>query len=125
VFALLTMLSGTALLIVMVPDGTSGRWLLFSGALLLAGLGGGAVISPNFTLTLENVPTRMAGAAGGALQTGQRIGTAIGTALLMAAYRNALAAEFSAQTALRLSVGLALVLLTGALVLAVRDMAKR
>jgi len=40
------------------------------------------VTSPNVTLTLEAVPVRMAGAAGGALQTAQRIGSAIGTALL-------------------------------------------
>lgn len=50
--------------------------------LLLAGIGGGATISPNITLTLECVPVRMAGAAGGALQTGQRIGAAVGTAVL-------------------------------------------
>jgi EmrB/QacA subfamily drug resistance transporter len=50
--------------------------------LLVAGLGSGMVISPNITLTLQYVPTRMAGAAGGALQTAQRIGSAIGTALL-------------------------------------------
>ena len=42
-------------------------------ALLLAGLGGGAVVAPNLTLTLADVPPRMGGAAGGALQTGQRI----------------------------------------------------
>jgi hypothetical protein len=40
------------------------------------------VTSPNVTLTLQSVPVRMAGAAGGALQTAQRIGAAIGTALL-------------------------------------------
>jgi hypothetical protein len=38
------------------------------------------VTSPNLTLSLENVPVQMAGAAGGALQTAQRIGGAIGTA---------------------------------------------
>jgi EmrB/QacA subfamily drug resistance transporter len=48
--------------------------------LLLAGLGGGMVTSPNMTLTLQHVPVRMAGAAGGAVQTAQRIGAAIGTA---------------------------------------------
>jgi MFS family permease len=52
------------------------------GPLLLAGLGGGMVTSPNMTLTLQNVPVRMAGAAGGAVQTAQRIGAAIGTATL-------------------------------------------
>jgi len=46
------------------------------------------VTSPNITLTLESVPVRMAGAAGGALQTAQRIGSAIGTAVLaMVFYR--------------------------------------
>jgi hypothetical protein len=36
----------------------------------------------SLTLTLESVPVSMAGAAGGALQTAQRIGAAIGTAVL-------------------------------------------
>jgi hypothetical protein len=44
------------------------------------------VTSPNITLTLESVPVRMAGAAGGALQTGQRIGSAIGTAALASVF---------------------------------------
>lgn len=125
VSALMSMLSGTLLLIVLVPTGASGNWLLFSAALLIAGFGGGAVISPNFTLSLENVPTRMAGAAGGALQTGQRIGSAIGTALSISAYRYALERGVSAQMSLRISLTLAFVLLAGALVLAVRDLRAR
>jgi MFS family permease len=51
-------------------------------ALLLGGLGGGLVISPNVTMTLREVPVETAGSAGGALQTGQRFGAAIGTASL-------------------------------------------
>jgi MFS family permease len=50
--------------------------------LLVAGLGGGMVTSPNVTLSLQHVPVQMAGAAGGALQTAQRIGSAIGAAVL-------------------------------------------
>jgi EmrB/QacA subfamily drug resistance transporter len=50
--------------------------------LFVAGLGGGMVTAPNITLALELVPVRMAGAAGGALQTAQRVGAAIGTAVL-------------------------------------------
>jgi EmrB/QacA subfamily drug resistance transporter len=50
--------------------------------LLVAGLGSGMVTSPNMTLTLQDVPVEMAGAAGGALQTAQRVGSSIGTALL-------------------------------------------
>src|SRR4051794_14053738 len=49
--------------------------------LLIAGLGGGLVISPNLTLTLSEVPVERAGSAGGVLQTGQRIGSATGIAV--------------------------------------------
>jgi EmrB/QacA subfamily drug resistance transporter len=62
-------------------SGDAAAWAT-AGPLLLAGLGGGMVTSPNITLTLESVPVRMAGAAGGALQTAQRIGSAVGTAVL-------------------------------------------
>src|SRR4051812_8689657 len=61
--------------------GDTAAWAA-AGPLLVAGIGGGMVVSPNTTLTLEAVPRRMAGAAGGALQTAQRIGSALGTALL-------------------------------------------
>jgi EmrB/QacA subfamily drug resistance transporter len=64
-----------------------------AGPLLLAGLGGGMVTSPNVTLTLEAVPVRMAGAAGGALQTAQRIGAAVGTALLASVFYRILASS--------------------------------
>lgn len=61
--------------------------------LLVAGIGGGMVIAPNTTLSLESVPPRMAGVAGGALQTGQRIGTAIGTAVLAGIMRAVVASS--------------------------------
>jgi MFS family permease len=51
--------------------------------LLIAGFGGGMVTSPNLTLSLQQVPVGMAGAAGGSLQTAQRIGSAIGSAALV------------------------------------------
>ncbi len=49
--------------------------------LLIAGLGGGFVISPNQTLSLSQVPVQRAGSAGGVLQTAQRIGSAAGIAI--------------------------------------------
>ena len=54
--------------------------------LLIAGLGSGFVISPNITLTLDEVPVKRAGIAGGVLQTGQRIGSAAGIALVGAVF---------------------------------------
>ena len=50
------------------------------GPLLLAGIGSGLVIAPNQALTLSEVPVARAGSAGGVLQTGQRIGAAVGIA---------------------------------------------
>jgi EmrB/QacA subfamily drug resistance transporter len=73
-------LGGTALLLRFAPLDIA-PWLT-APALFIGGLGGGCVISPNITMTLRDVPVRMAGAAGGALQTGQRLGAAVGTAAL-------------------------------------------
>ncbi|HIY65563.1 MAG TPA: MFS transporter [Candidatus Agrococcus pullicola] len=56
--------------------GGSEWWLLLTLGLL--GVGQGFVVSPNQTLTLADVPVQYAGAAGGILQTGQRLGTSIG-----------------------------------------------
>ncbi len=75
-----------------LADGTTHAAWLAAVPLLVAGIGGGLVITPNITLTLDAVPVRMAGAAGGALQTGQRIGSAVGTALLAGVYYSALGA---------------------------------
>ena len=69
--------------------GDAAAWVT-AGPLLVAGLGGGMVTSPNLTLTLESVPVQMAGAAGGALQTAQRIGAAVGTAVLATIYYHVL-----------------------------------
>jgi EmrB/QacA subfamily drug resistance transporter len=63
-----------------------------AGPLLVAGIGGGMVTSPNITLTLQFVPVAVAGAAGGALQTAQRIGAAVGVAVLATVYYQGLAA---------------------------------
>ncbi len=48
--------------------------------LLVSGFGSGLVISPNQTLTLSQVPPAQGGSAGGVLQVGQRVGSAIGIA---------------------------------------------
>ncbi|WP_328379561.1 MFS transporter [Streptomyces sp. NBC_01020] len=71
-------LGGTALAVHMVPGHGAG-WAM-AAPLLLAGLGSGLVIAPNQTLTLSEVPVAMGGSAGGTLQTGQRVGSAVGIA---------------------------------------------
>lgn len=77
-------LGGSVLAVHQVP----GHHVGFATAapLLLAGLGSGLVISPNQTITLSEVPVRMAGSAGGVLQTGQRIGSAAGIAVVSSVF---------------------------------------
>ncbi|WQD13600.1 MAG: hypothetical protein U1U88_001908 [Lawsonella clevelandensis] len=55
-------------------------WLgiLIAGA--IAGFGSGITISPNQTFALAEVSVKQAGAAGGVLQTMQRVGSAVGIA---------------------------------------------
>ena len=60
--------------------GWSPWWLTLT--LLVLGVGQGLVVSPNQTLSLVEVPLDYAGAAGGILQTGERIGTSIGIAAI-------------------------------------------
>ncbi|WP_156251163.1 MFS transporter [Pseudactinotalea terrae] len=59
---------------------------VMAGVMLIAGLGGGVVISPNQTLTLAEVPVHEGGLAGSMGQLGQRIGTAIGTAIALSLF---------------------------------------
>lgn len=59
--------------------------------LLLAGVGSGLVVSPNQALTLSEVPVVRAGSAGAVLQTGQRIGSAIGIAAVGSVFFSAVA----------------------------------
>ncbi|GAA1940218.1 MFS transporter [Nocardioides marmoribigeumensis] len=115
--ALLVMISGILSVTLMVPPVGGGRWLwlVLGVPLLVAGLGGGAVVSPNFTLTLADVPTRMGGAAGGAVQTGQRIGASIGAAVVMTTYQVALSSYDDPGVALRWALSFSLVVLTTAL----------
>ncbi len=123
VLSLLVVMAGLAGVTLLAPGREgAGLWALLVLPLLLAGLGGGGVVSPNFTLTLADVPPRMGGAAGGALQTGQRIGSALGAALMMAAYQVTLSRTDGTGPALRVALLTSLVIISAALVLAVRDL---
>ena len=118
--ALSVMMTGTALSAWLVTSPPGSLWWTLAPAMFLAGVGGGGVISPNFTLTLAEVPPQMGGAAGGALQTGQRIGSALGAALLMTVYQTSLTFT-SPEDAARLALVTALVVLSVALAAAVRS----
>ncbi|MCB5362720.1 MFS transporter [Pusillimonas sp. CC-YST705] len=68
-------------------------WLLLT--LSFIGVAQGLVISPNQTLTLMDVPLAYAGSSGAIMQTGQRIGSSIGIAVITAAMFTALSATHS------------------------------
>ena len=89
--------------------------------LLIAGIGGGAVISPNTTLTLACVPTSMSGVASGVLQTGQRIGSAVGTALLAAVFHAVASASAVPATGFAVAMLAAVGLIIIALALAIAE----
>ncbi len=94
--------------------------------LLVAGLGGGLVISPNQTLSLSQVPVKRAGSAGGVLQTGQRIGSAAGIAITGSAFYSSLAGpgpDFA--TAFRMGLVVIAAFVAAALLLAVADAVTR
>ncbi len=59
------------------PDG----WAL-AGPLLLGGLGSGMVIAPNQDFVLASVPRTEAGTASAVLSTSQRVGSAVGIAVI-------------------------------------------
>ncbi|GAB3622836.1 hypothetical protein GCM10027418_09180 [Mariniluteicoccus endophyticus] len=71
-------MAGTAVLVERSPAAYA--WLALP--LTLMGVSQGLTISPNQTLTLNAVDPRFGGVAGGVLQLGQRIGTAVGTAVV-------------------------------------------
>jgi len=76
-----------------------------AGPLLVAGIGSGFVIAPNQTLALEEVPVREGGTAAGVLQTGQRVGSAIGISAVGAVFFGQLAST-NGDWARAISLGL-------------------
>ncbi|MFF9458549.1 MFS transporter [Streptomyces flaveolus] len=112
---------GTTALVLWLAPSDHAAWFA-APALLVGGLGSGCVISPNITMTLRDVPVRMAGAAGGALQTGQRLGGAVGTAALPGLFYLTLSATHDDyHEAMALSVGSGVAAMLCALTVAVLD----
>lgn len=78
---LITGLALVALVAVVIDRNWAPLWVM-SVPLTLMGISQGMTISPNQTLTLNAVDPRFGGVAGGILQLGQRLGAAVGTALI-------------------------------------------
>jgi EmrB/QacA subfamily drug resistance transporter len=107
--------------------------LAMAPALLVAGLGGGSVITPNQALSLAEVDVRGGSTAGGLLQTAQRIGNAVGAAVITAVFYAAVSGAASGGSgrqadygqAYALSLLVSVVFAAAALVLAIRDVRRR
>lgn len=82
--ALLGIVSSIGVVLAHSAVGLSAWWLMLT--LSCMGIAQGMVISPNQALTLAEVPVEYAGSSGGILSTGQRVGTAIGIAIITAVY---------------------------------------
>lgn len=90
-----------------------GWWL--TAPLLVAGLGSGLVISPNLTLTVSEVPVPQAGTASGVMQTGQRMATAAGIALVGSVFFSTLESTRDPASALSDGLRVTVVIVTVAL----------
>ncbi|WP_308491260.1 MFS transporter [Microbacterium terrisoli] len=97
-------------------------WLLLS--LSFVGIAQGAVISPNQALTLAEVPLPYAGSSGGVMQTGQRIGTSVGIAVITALSFGVLAVS-NWSVAFNAGFAVIIIVVAIALVVAYRDLRQR
>jgi predicted MFS family arabinose efflux permease len=111
---------------ILVPRVHDHVGLALAPILLCAGIGGGMVISPNVTLSLAEVEPSRAGAGGGLLQTAQRVGSAIGVAIVLAEFFGTLSSS-RGDFAEAFSDGLhtTIALLVAALVVSVVDEVRR
>jgi len=97
-----------------------GWWLVVP--LLVAGVGSGLTISPNQALTLSEVPVEQGGSAGGLIQVGARVGSAIGIAAVGSVFYSALAdSRGDYSTGLPLALGVSLGFVAVALLAGIVD----
>ncbi len=124
VIGLVTVVVGLVAVDVLVGRIEGAEGIKLALPLFVAGFGGGFVISPNVTLTLSVVDVQHAGSGGGMLQTAQRVGSAIGVAVVLTQFFTDLAqtrGDYSSalSSSLHTTIGFVLV----ALVFGVIDLA--
>ncbi|MDV8002208.1 MFS transporter [Rhodococcus sp. IEGM 1408] len=104
----------------LVESGTVG-YLIFMAPATLMGLAQGMTISPNQTLTLRAVDPAYGGVAGSIISLGQRMGTAIGTAMVPGVLFWVVETHGDWLLAFRSALGLIAVLAAGALAFSIVD----
>ena len=121
------LVAGTALAVVamamlavvvwLIDEGAATLWII-GACLALVGVSQALIIPSAQTLSMQDVPEHMAGAAGGVAQTGQRVFTAIGIAIVTGAYFSVTALH-GHQTAMVVAAALIAVLMLSSILAAV------
>lgn len=106
--------------VLLADSGVVSEWWLLA-TLVFVGAAQGSVISPNQTLALAEVPLAYAGSSGAVMQTGQRIGTSVGIAVITSVAFAALGASGSWSTAMVTALALISVVIVVALTFALKD----
>ncbi|BBG01635.1 MULTISPECIES: MFS transporter [Pseudonocardia] len=114
-------LLATDIALALTAGGPLTGWVV-AGTLLVAGAGGGLVVAPNQTIALSEIPPASGGTAAGVLQTGQRIGTAVGLSVVAAVFFGRLTATGDWASAISHGLVVTVGLVAVALALGVTDL---
>jgi EmrB/QacA subfamily drug resistance transporter len=116
-------LYATGLISICLVAGPSSRWYDLVPGYVITGLGVGFTMSPMQTIATRNVDPALAGAASGVLNTARQLGSALGSAVVLAVLQNRLAAHVPYVTAMRsaLAVPVTLLLLGALLCIGIRE----
>ena len=120
--AVVGLVSSIAVVLLQSGGYVSEWWLLLT--LAFVGAAEGSVINPNQTLALADVPLAYAGSSGAVMQTGQRIGTSIGIAVITSVTFATLAVS-SWPVAMSVGFGLIIVVVLATLAVAISDQRDR
>jgi len=118
-------LAGVILVIRVTGDDVSAGGWAIALTMMVAGIGSGTVISPNQTLTLARVPVELAGVAGSMLQLGQRVGSAMGIAVVLSTYYSLKAGGSTGAVAASTAMLITVALVAVSLVVAIVDLRAR
>ena len=133
VVGLIVVLTGLTIIIVVIGFAPVPAiiWGLAAG-LFINGAGNGVVISPNQALSFQDVPPQYGSVAGAVLQVGQRAGSSVGTAMVLAVYLSTFtsqAARLGTVEASRRGASTSLLIsaafITVALIVSILDMRRR
>ncbi|ROQ39391.1 putative MFS family arabinose efflux permease [Frondihabitans sp. PhB188] len=102
-----------------------GVGIYIAAAMLVAGCGSGSVLSPNLTLTMQNVPVPKAGVSSSMMQVGQRLGSAIGISIALSVYYSVVASGGTAAEAAHRTLTITLGFFGVALLVALFDSLQR